>query len=417
MELFMHIINRLFPVIALIATLSACSAAFDTAGAINRPSGTASSVVANKPLITLAQQKGKVMLVLGQDLVSINHYAATGRYPTPAGVTTYLSFYNLTRPEFPAYGALGQDMRGRPVADVNWGAGPLNAAALAQRYPNSALVIGLNMAEGNAGQLWVPDGLAGIAAGRYDANIRRLARFCNSLSQPVYLRIAYEFDGAWNLGYEKPLQYIAAYRRIVDVMRREGVSNTAYVWQASASPVDDLLDGKREDIKQWYPGDAYVDWLGLSWFDVPDRRYKSAPTQRELADEVVRLARVKQKPVMIAEAAPQGFDLSALTVARRSPLLGGRAGTQRRELNASAIWQQWFVPFCSYIRSNADVIRAVAYINADWDAQPMWSVPYSKGYWGDSRVHSNATISRYWQQEMSDETFWLHGDGAYAVGQ
>ena len=237
-----------------------------------------------------------------------------------------------------------------------------------------------------------------------------MAKFCKSLGdRPVYLRIGYEFDGVWNRGYENPQQYIAAYRRIVDVMQKQGVSNTVYVWQASASPVDDLLEGKREDIKQWYPGDAYVDWLGLSWFDMPDRRYKHAPTQRELADEVLQLARSKSKPVMIAEVAPQGFDLAMLTVANRFPLLDGQAGGNSRKLTAPAIWQQWYAPFFAYVRGNADVIGAVAYVNAHWDSQPMWNVPYHNGYWGDSRLQVNVGISRHWLQEVSDTAFWQHG--------
>lgn len=356
-------------------------------------------------------KNNKVMLMLGQDLESLAAYTDSGWYPEPAGVSTYLAFYRLLDASFPAYGALGQDERGRILHDtVDWGAGALNTTHLVERYPDAALVVGLNIAEGNQHDVWTVDGLSKLSKGVYDPQIRRLARFFKSLGQrPVYLRIGYEFDGAWNRGYDNPVVYISAYQRIVDVLRQQGVRNVAYVWQASASPIDDVIDQRREDIRRWYPGDDYVDWLGLSWFLAPDVRYQSVATQRILADEILTLARSKGKPVIVAEAAPQGYDLKKSTVANISPIWDGAAGAKRQQLSSEHIWQRWYVPFFVYIRSNADVIRAVTYVNADWDAQSMWSTPYVNGYWGDSRVQTNSLISQKWLDEISDHTFWLHG--------
>jgi hypothetical protein len=353
----------------------------------------------------------KVILFVGQDLDSISDYAASGYFPTPAGVTTYLAFYELSQSSFPAYGALGQDADGNPVdSDVDWGAGPLNAHKLAARYPESALSIGLNIAEGDGHNTWAKGGLADIAVGAYDANIRRLAEFLKSIDNPVYLRIGYEFDGAWNAGYEKTSSYISAYRRIVDVLRQQSVFNVAYVWQASASPVDDVIDGYAENIQDWYPGDDYVDWMALSWFLVADERLKPVSSQRQLADEVLHFARSKDKPVMVAESAPQGYDLENLTQANSSILWNGKSGSEKTSKTADDIWREWFVPFFEYIHDNADTIRAVAYISADWNTQRMWAKPYNQGYWGDSRVQTNSVIREKWLDEVSDELFWLHGE-------
>ena len=358
-----------------------------------------------------AGESGKITLFIGQDLDSISAYVASGYFPTPAGVTTYLAFYQLNRSSFPAYGALGQDVDGVPVdIDVNWGAGSLNAHKLATRYPDSALSVGLNIAEGDGHSTWAKGGLADIAVGAYDANIRRLAKFFKSINNPVYLRIGYEFDGVWNAGYEKTSSYISAYRRIVDVLREEAVTNVTFVWQASASPVDDVIEGYSENIQAWYPGDGYVDWVGLSWFLLADERPKPVLTQRQLANEVMHFARVKNKPVMIAESTPQGFDLEKLTRANSSSLWNGKSGSGKASKTADDIWQDWFVPYFEYIHANADTIRAVAYINANWDEQPMWAKPYRQGYWGDSRIQSNVIIRQKWLDEVTDESFWLHRD-------
>ena len=356
-------------------------------------------------------KKGKVLLILGQDLDATADYVNSGFFPTPGGITTYLSFYNMTGPSFPAYGALGQDIEGNALAlSVDWGAGPLNAHRAAIDNPDSALVIGMGIAEGSGNTIWASGGLANIGVGAHDDNIRRLARFCKSIGKPVYLRIAYEFDGAWNLGYEKKSSYIYAYRRIVDVMREEGVKNVAYVWQASASPIDDIIDGRRENIRDWYPGDDYVDWMGLSWFLPPDEMPVNVATQRQLADELLGFARAKNKPVMIAESTPGRYDLELLTKRNSGPLWDGEAGSEAVDKTADEIWQEWFVPFFAYIHNNSDVIRAAAYINADWDSQDSWSAPYHQGYWGDSRLQVNADIRRHWLSEVSNDLFWLHGD-------
>lgn len=352
----------------------------------------------------------KIILFIGQDLDSISDYAASGYFPTPEGVTTYLAFYQLNRSSFPAYGALGQDVDGDSVdTEVDWGAGPLNAHKLAAQFPDSALSVGLNIAEGDGRSTWAKGGLADIAVGAYDANIRRLAEFFKSIENPVYLRIGYEFDGAWNAGYEKTSSYISAYRRIVDVLRQQSVSNVVYVWQTSASPVDDVIDGFSEKIQNWYPGDDYVDWMALSWFLLADERPKSVSSQRQLADELLRFARSRDKPVMIAESAPQGYDLENLTRANSSGQWNGKSGSEKKSKTADGIWQDWFAPFFKYIHANADTIRAVAYINADWDTQRMWAKPYHQGYWGDSRIQSNAVIRQKWLDEVTDESFWRYG--------
>jgi len=368
--------------------------------------------IESRPLVATTNfpVDNKVLMIIGQDLDSVSAYVDSGHFPIPGGVTTYLAFYQLMQSTFPAFGALGQDTEYRAVEEnIDWGAGPLNAWRLAQDNPGSALVIGLNIAEGSGEVLWAPGGLADIAVGIYDKNIRRLARFCREIARPVYLRIGYEFDGAWNRGYEKQTSYIRAYQRIVDIMRNERVHNVAYVWQASASPIDDIVEGYHEDIRDWYPGDDYVDWMALSWFLPPDEMPVEVATQRQLADELVKFAREKNKPVMIAEAAPQGYDLEQLTKSSTSLLWDGKSGSQKKNKSPNEIWQEWFKPFFDYIHANADLIRAVAYINADWDAQSMWSAPYPQGYWGDTRVQNNPVIRQKWFEEIGNDLFWLHG--------
>jgi beta-mannanase len=182
------------------------------------------------------------------------------------------------------------------------------------------------------------------------------------------LRIGYEFDGEWNRYDPEP--YVAAWRRIVERLAENGVTNVATVWQ-SATHHTPRYGG--HDWIDWYPGDEYVDWFGLSYFE----------PRLDILNAFLRLAREHGKPVMIAESTPRGANLANVT---------------RPQL----MWDTWFQPYFDFIYANQDVIRAVAYINVNWNAQPMWT----NDNWGDSRVQVNADIMRWWLDELNKD-MWL----------
>src|SRR5210317_909125 len=236
----------------------------------------------------------KRLFIIGQDLGAVREYYDSGCCATPDGNTMYLNFYALASEEG-GYGGLGMDLEGHPIdQEMDWGAGPTSAWKSAREF-DGGLAIGLSITEADA-----DDGLARIAAGEFDQNISQLTTFFKKIDKPVFLRIGYEFDGGWNAGYEKSDSYIAAWRRIVDGLREAGVSNVEYVWQSAAFPLDILNDGGYTDIRQWYPGDDYVDWLGFSLFLTPDEGPAvnvdfQPPTGRELIGKVLELARERGK--------------------------------------------------------------------------------------------------------------------------
>jgi L-ascorbate metabolism protein UlaG (beta-lactamase superfamily) len=116
-------------------------------------------------------------------------------------------------------------------------------------------------------------------------------------------------------------------------------------------------------------------------------------------DELLAFAREHDKPVMIAESTPQRYKTGELTFSYD--------GANAKPKTADEIWSEWYAPFFQYIHDNSDVIRALAYINADWDSQPMWGKPYRNGYWGDSRVQTNDQIKQRWLAEI-EQDFWLN---------
>ena len=346
-----------------------------------------------------ADETHQRLFIIGQDLGSVRDYYASGCCPQADGNTAYLNFYALAS-RAGGFGGLGIDLEGEPVhTEFDWGAGPANAWKSATEFPGG-FAIGLSMPENNQ-----PDGLAQIIAGDHDASIRQLARFVSMIEGPVYLRVGYEFDGGWNAGYENHENFIAAYRRIVDGLRAAGTRNVEYVWQSAASPLNDL-DGYRDgEISRWYPGDNYVDWVALSYFMHPDERPRVKTSHeprrpRQLIDEVLDFARHHGKPVMIAEAAPQGYDLARGSNANIGGIWDGPQAADRRQVGPREIWEAWFAPLFELMEENSDVIYALAYINCNWDVQDMWDAPYESGYWGDSRLQVSPVIAERFSEAI-----------------
>ncbi len=350
------------------------------------------------------------LLFIGQDVASVEGYRAncTGCHKGH-GEIAYLSFYTLEETNLDAgpgrviyYGGIGMDNNGnRDTNNTRWGAGPLNLWSAAERYP--LVAIGLSIVED---AYFGQDGLNQIINGAHDSKIVKMATFFNQFPSNVfYLRIGYEFDGNWNR-YE-PTKYVSAYKRIVDILNANlSQDNVEYVWQSSTSPVDDILDGDKEDITKYYPGKEYVDWMGLSWFLRANENPTQAPipaTQLELANELVAFAKLEGKPVMVAESSPQGYQIDDKTNCNISPGYDGAAAQGCANKTATVLYEEWFGELFDFVAAN-DEVRALCYINADWDSQFLWSAAnnYQIGYWGDTRVEADAEVMNLWKGSIAD---------------
>ncbi len=342
----------------------------------------------------------KILFIIGQDVESVREYTKALPDPQPGGVTMYTNMVVHELSPFPPLAGLtrGED----EDAMVTGTANSQSSQVMVRENPNSTLVIGLYLAHAEkhgCSTMYLDK----INKGEYDEYIDEMANYLKSLNRPVYLRIGYEFDGYWNC--YKPEPHKKAFIRMVKRLRELGADNVASVWQSATWPFDNT------EWAQWYPGDEYVDWIGFSYFLADTGYLENLPPNPDLAREsLLAFARSRNKPVMIAEASDQGYDNEDLT---RSVINKNAI----KPLTQEQIWDGWYQPFFDYIHANADVIKAVAYINSDWDSQPMWQcrpgIPGGQagctdGYWGDSRVHVNEHIKTKWVEELSKEV-WLHG--------
>ena len=78
------------------------------------------------------------------------------------------------------------------------------------------------------------------------------------------LRYADEMNGNWypwaaSVNGNTPASYVASWRHVHDIFRAAGASNVLWVWAPNA--------GGPTPISQVYPGDAYVDIIGMDGYN------------------------------------------------------------------------------------------------------------------------------------------------------
>ena len=318
---------------------------------------------------------GRVILFVGQELESIGGTdlytdGYFDHYPAPGGFTQYTDF--LTG--YNAFGFKYKGLSGLTAFD-NWGDGPENMSVTVagSTLKNSCLAIGLDISQGNDST---------TAAGGHDNLILTFGNWLKGLGKrPVFLRIGYEFDGFdWN--HYKKEYYVPAWKRIRFKLDSMGVNNVAYVWQSKGAGAN------RKEMDLFYPGDEYVDWVAYSYFIPADSSHP-----------MLQFARDHKKPLFIAESSTVFLDSNNIC----KPL------DLSKQADAVWAWQDWFLPYFRTIKNNADIIKAIHYINSPWKTRPMWKDnPYFKNI--DASITKNDSLKKWWLQETSQEKYLKASD-------
>jgi hypothetical protein len=177
--------------------------------------------------------------------------------------------------------------------------GPFGRATTSNQYTRQPIMPPLD----------VPLGLSNAELAELNISLKPLFdemyESLNVFPQPLALRLASECNG--RARHLCPDRYKRAFRRIVDELRARGL-RFASIWH--------VLPGEFVyDWTEYWPGDAYVDWIGVSVFTTPPdltwetTRYCSkpyAPVDIRAHDllRVLEFAEARNKPVMIAESTP-----------------------------------------------------------------------------------------------------------------
>lgn len=178
-----------------------------------------------------------------------------------------------------------------------------------------------------------------------DVHIRNLTRMCGELNRNghrVFVRFGPEMNGPWNYYGQQPARYVALWRRVFTAMR-EDAPFTALIWAPSfgtgypfgevGAPRDSedfrLLDSNGDGTvtnaddaySPYYPGDDYVDWVGMSVYHYGLRypwEHNIIPYAGKF-EEIINYANFYQnysvqrnKPFAIAETAGTWFPFTPL---------------------------------------------------------------------------------------------------------
>ena len=141
----------------------------------------------------------------------------------------------------------------------------------------------------------------GVLSGKYDPNLDAICRIAGGMKTAVTIRWGHEMEdknGRFSWANWNPTDYINAYKHVVDRCRTLAPKAT-YMW----SPKGD--DG----LAAYYPGDSYVDVIGLSVFGLQkfdQDKYGRDRSFSELVkpgyDRVVQF----NKPIVVAELGYSG---------------------------------------------------------------------------------------------------------------
>ena len=89
------------------------------------------------------------------------------------------------------------------------------------------------------------------------AKITDAAKYLGGLGIPILLRVGAEMN-VWKTA-ANPTEFIAAFRKIADIMH-QNAPNVALVWSVN------FVSAQGLNYDMFYPGDSYVDWVGISLY-------------------------------------------------------------------------------------------------------------------------------------------------------
>lgn len=206
---------------------------------------------------------------------------------------------------------------------------------------------------------WWGTSLASINNGSQDTVIKAAAARVKAFGKPMFIRWAAEMNGDWyqwsgSTSTGGPAAYVAAWRHIHDLFAAAGVTNVAWVWAPNADSHPGGVDPTSPNSwRHYYPGDAYVDWVGIDGYNrgtTPNENWQSfasifGPVYHDYAG---------RKPIMIAETS--------------SVDVGGSKGA-------------WISAAVDWIRSHP-AIRALVWFDTNLSSSRVdWRADSSAGSW------------------------------------
>ncbi len=149
-----------------------------------------------------------------------------------------------------------------------------------------------------------------IISGHHDKDIYRWAMQIKQFGHPIYFRPMSEMNGDWVAWGEtngnKPDEYVKAWQHIHNIFGDAGVNNAYWLWSPNA---DNEPKSALETFNQYYPGNHYVDYIGLdgyNWgtlYDTPNWKSKWKNFNEVFGSSYLIFTNLTAKEIIISETA------------------------------------------------------------------------------------------------------------------
>ncbi|WP_299390552.1 glycosyltransferase family 2 protein [uncultured Gelidibacter sp.] len=198
-----------------------------------------------------------------------------------------------------------------------------------------------------------------IEIGYFDAYLVEFAHTLKKINKPVFLRFAHEFDNPfypWYMyGNGAADKFKSAWINAYEIFKKEGADNVMWIWNP----------WKPKNVAAFYPGKAYVDWIGVNALNYGNLNDDGVWHEFEALYEPYHeeFKKLPQTPVIITEF-----------------------GSLKNNPNESS--SDWINNAVSAIENNFKEIKSIIYFNSqvdnNWptgekpDDYLDWSIPSSQ---------------------------------------
>ena len=152
--------------------------------------------------------------------------------------------------------------------------------------------------------------LEAIASGSYESYVREFLQAAKDWGKPLFLRFAHEMNGNWypwdgyhNGGSAGAETYKRAWLYVYNVREELKADNVNLVWCPNNTNQPDV---SWNTVSAYYPGDQYVDWVGMDGYNWGYGSWQSFDSV--FSGVYQSITSLTQKPIMIGEfgSAEQG---------------------------------------------------------------------------------------------------------------
>lgn len=142
-----------------------------------------------------------------------------------------------------------------------------------------------------------------LLQGDYDEYIKDFARLIKSFKSEIFLRFAHEMNGNWypwtgsKIGSKK---YKEIYRYVKDVFYEMGIDNVQWVFSVNWENIPAM---KANEIINYWPGDSYVDYVGIDGYNWGDTQSWSSWIEFKVLfnNAYYKITEDLKKPIIISE--------------------------------------------------------------------------------------------------------------------